>query len=145
MRTWQSLNSASASHPVTRDSVTGYGWPANRLRPRPNCAAQVIYRQLADSNPAAVGFRGALANGHRQLGLLVEQTGKLREAEAEYRSAISIYRELATENPTDTQFRNHLAESHASLGSAACTLWSAGRSGGRAPRGDGDLSEARGR
>ncbi len=48
--------------------------------------------------------------------MLLEDTGKSSEAEAEYRKALAIQQKLADDNPTVTEFRDSLAVSHINLG-----------------------------
>jgi tetratricopeptide (TPR) repeat protein len=57
-----------------------------------------------------------LGNHHRDLGLLLWETGRPAEAEVEYRTAIAICRNLAEANPAVTEFRNSLALAHNNLG-----------------------------
>ena len=55
---------------------------------------------------------------HR-IGILLSQTGKQSEAEAEFRKALAIGQKLADDNPAVTEFRSDLAGSHNNLGLAA--------------------------
>ena len=71
---------------------------------------------MADDNPAVTLFRRNLANSHNSLGYLLENAGRLSEAEAEYRKCMDVQQKLADENPAVTQFRNSLALSHNNLG-----------------------------
>ena len=48
--------------------------------------------------------------------MLLAQTGKSSEAEAEYRKALAIQQKLADDNPAVTEFRSSLALSHNNLG-----------------------------
>ncbi len=49
-----------------------------------------IYRVLAEANPAVTDFRSSLAASHNGLGVLLTETGRPVEAEAEYRRALAI-------------------------------------------------------
>ena len=51
-----------------------------------------------------------------RIGLLLSDTGRPTEAEAEYRRALAIQGKLAAENPAVTEFRSRLAQSHDGLG-----------------------------
>ena len=62
-------------------------------------------RKLADDNPAVTDFRSDLAHSHTNLGVLLQNTGKPAEAEAEYRKALAIEQKLADDNPAVTDFR----------------------------------------
>ena len=92
---------------------------ASRRRRRPNSAGVLAIRQkLADDNPAVTGFRSRLATSHINLGMLLSQTGKPSEAEAEFRKGLAIRQKLADDNPAVTEFRN--AWRTATTTSAAC-------------------------
>jgi tetratricopeptide (TPR) repeat protein len=57
-----------------------------------------------------------LGNHHHNLGLLLKNTGKPAEAEAEYRKAQAIFQKLADASPDVNVFRANLAECHYNLG-----------------------------
>ena len=48
--------------------------------------------------------------------MLLSQTGRPAEAEAEFRAALAIHEKLAAENPAVTDFRSRLANHHNNLG-----------------------------
>ena len=58
-----------------------------------------IYQKLADDDPSVTGFRAELANNHLDLGILLSETGRPAESEAEERKAIALYQKLSDENP----------------------------------------------
>src|SRR5262249_38051012 len=60
-------------------------------------------------NPAITQFRDDLARVHITLGNLRMATGKLSEAEVEYRTAMAIYQKLVDDTPAVTEFRSQLA------------------------------------
>jgi serine/threonine protein kinase/tetratricopeptide (TPR) repeat protein len=78
--------------------------------------ALAIYQKLTDDNPAVTEFRRYLAASHNNLGILLNNTGKPAEAEAELRKALAIKQKLADENPSVTEFRSELAGTHHGLG-----------------------------
>src|SRR5262249_35195100 len=67
-------------------------------------------------------FRNRLAGSHNNLGLLLGQTGKLAEAEAESRAALAIWGKLAADNPGIPEYRNWLAAGHTNLSVILCRL-----------------------
>ena len=75
-----------------------------------------IRRALAEENPALTELRTSLAASHNNLGLLLAQTGRLAEGEAEQRKALAIRQALADRNPAVSLFREHVAASHFNLG-----------------------------
>ena len=76
-----------------------------------------IHQKLADDNPAVTAFRSEPGGSATATsGCAAVQTGKLSEAEAEYRKALAIQQKLADDNPAVTDFRALLANSHGSLG-----------------------------
>jgi eukaryotic-like serine/threonine-protein kinase len=60
-------------------------------------------------NPAVTRFRDGLANGQLDLGILLSQTGRPSEAEAEQRKAVALYEKLTAENPESLNHRYGLA------------------------------------
>ena len=106
--TWRTATTTSASCCRTR---------ASRRRRRPSSARRWrICQKLADDNPAVTEFRSDLAASHVNLGILLSDTGKPAEAEAEFRKALAIRQKLADDNPAVTEFRSGLADSHNDLG-----------------------------
>ena len=65
---------------------------------------------------AAARSRSDLADTHDRIGLLLQATGRLKEAETEYRAAEAIYAKLAADHPADTGFRRGLANCRVNLG-----------------------------
>ncbi len=49
--------------------------------------------------PPSPRIRAELANNHLDLGILLSQTGRAAEAEAEERNAIALYQKLSDDNP----------------------------------------------
>jgi tetratricopeptide (TPR) repeat protein len=70
---------------------------------------------MADDNPTLYGCRSDLATGREQLGQLLKETGRLAEAEAEYRAAVLVRRKLVGESPGVNSWRE-LAFTQARLG-----------------------------
>ena len=100
-----------------------------------------IQQKLADDNPAVTDFRNRQAQGHNDLGILLSDTGKPAEAEAEYREAPGIRQKLADDYPAITEFRSRLAASHHNLGHPAGGDGQAVGGGGRVSPGHGDSIE----
>ncbi len=61
-------------------------------------------------------FRIGLARSHYFLGILLSNTGKPAEAEAEFRKSMALLQKLADDDPAVTDFRDDLAYSHNDLG-----------------------------
>ena len=101
-----------------------------------------IREKLAADNPAVTEFRSRLALSHHDLGLLLTETGKPTEAEAEHRRALEIFGKLAADNPAVTDFRSGLAGGHNNLGDLLPPMNKPGGGGGRVPQGAGDTREA---
>ncbi len=74
--------------------------------------------------------------------MLLSDTGKPSEAEAEYRKAIAIQQKLADDNPAVTEFRDFLADQPQQPRRPAVRHGQAVGGGGRVPQGDGDPAEA---
>jgi tetratricopeptide (TPR) repeat protein len=66
---------------------------------------------LAADFPARPEFRWELARSHNNLGLLLQNTGRLKEAEAAYRDALGLQKQLAADFPTVADYCNDLANS----------------------------------
>ena len=75
-----------------------------------------IEKQLADDFPNRPEFRQELADGHSNLGWLLQTAGRLKEAEPAHAEAVAIYRQLAAQFPDRPDFRLALARSHLNLG-----------------------------
>ena len=84
-----------------RPSPPGAGDPAEagRRQPRRHRVPQPVWRPATTTSAT-----------------LLSQTGKLKEAEAEYRAALAIHAKLADDNPAVTEFRSRLASIHNNLG-----------------------------
>ena len=119
-------------------------WPARRRgRPRPAPRWRPAGRGWAGSSPRSAGtrrrwrrtaWRGPtrrrwpqspgrpnearrdLADTVSRIGVLLSETGKPAEAEAEYRRALAIQQKLADDHPAVADFRDGLANSHNNLG-----------------------------
>jgi tetratricopeptide (TPR) repeat protein len=63
-----------------------------------------------------------LATTLNRIGLLLADTGRPGEAEAEYRRALAILRDLAEDHSTLTGFRSLLAQVHTNLGALLSEL-----------------------
>ena len=68
--------------------------------------------------------RQQLGGHQRNLATVLSATGKVSEAEGEYRQAIAISRKLTADNPAVTLFRDYLAIHHHHL---AILLWQTGK------------------
>ena len=120
-------------HPAERDGQAGGGGgrvPRRRWRSS---------RSWPTTTPPSPTSAASLADSHNNLGLLLSQTGKPAEAEAEYREALAIQREAGRRQPR----RHRLPQPpgaqpqqprHPAVGDGP-----AGGGGGRVPRGAGDL------
>ncbi len=75
-----------------------------------------IYQKLAEENPTVADFRGNLADGHSSLAILLHQTGRAAESEAEFQKAMAIRQKLADDNPNVTKLTSDLARSRHNLG-----------------------------
>ncbi|MGO9816174.1 MAG: tetratricopeptide repeat protein, partial [Isosphaeraceae bacterium] len=75
-----------------------------------------IYEKLAEDNPNVSEFLGNLADSHSSLALLLYQTGRFTQAQAEFSSAMAIRQKLADDNPDVTKFQSDLARSRHNLG-----------------------------
>jgi eukaryotic-like serine/threonine-protein kinase len=84
------------------------GKPASEMEAEFRTAI-AIQQKLVDDNPTVTEFRNRVAMSHNNLGLALEDAGKLAEAEAEYRDAIAIYQKVSDDNPAVTEFRRFLA------------------------------------
>src|SRR5262249_25616302 len=61
--------------------------------------ALAIRRELDEANPGVAGLRQRRALMHRNLAILLQDTGRPEEAEPEHRASLAIRRKLAEENP----------------------------------------------
>ena len=101
----------------------GRGWAGScrpRARPprpwRPTGWRGPIRRRWPRAPERRTTARRDLADTINRIGILLEETGKPAEAEAEYRKALAIRQKLADDNPAVTEFRSRLADSHNNLG-----------------------------
>ena len=81
-------------------------------------------RRWPPTTPPSRNSARRLATSHNDLGILLLETGRPGEAEAEYRAAIAIHEKLAADHPAVTEFHYSLALSRDNLGQL---LWQAGR------------------
>ena len=90
--------------------------PASRRRRRPSTARRWRSgRSWPTTTPPSPNSAAAWRQPHN-LGILLSNTGKPAEAEAEYRKAMAIHQKLVDDNPAVTDFRSNLARSHNNLG-----------------------------
>ena len=123
-------------------------WPtAGEYRPAPGGGGRVP--QGAGDPPGAGRresrlneFRSSLAASHNNLGLVLADTGRASEAEAEHRKALAIRQELAEENPAVSVFREHTGGQPLQPGNLLPADGAAVGGGGRVPHGPGDLAGA---
>src|SRR5436309_12817693 len=54
-------------------------------------------------------FRQAMAGGHDDLGNVLRDTGRLKDAEAAYGEALAVYKQLAADFPTVPDYSNDAA------------------------------------
>ena len=101
-----------------------------------------IRQKLADDNPTVTKLQSDLARSRHNLGYLLSESGKLPEAEAEYRKSMAIYQKLADEDPSVTGFRAELANNHLDLGILLSRDGPARGVGGRRAQGHRALPEA---
>jgi serine/threonine protein kinase/tetratricopeptide (TPR) repeat protein len=79
--------------------------------------AQVaLQEKKVAADPKNTQFRANLAASHHNLGHMLDDLGKLVEAEAEFRAAIKDQQSLAGAHPNNTDYRRELAGSHNCLG-----------------------------
>ena len=95
--------------------------PALEERPVEGGGGRIPHRpgdpaKLAEDNPAVTEFRKQLQASHFNLGNLLRQTGRRKEAEDLFRAALEIERGLVAENPAVPEFRRLLALNHHYLG-----------------------------
>jgi tetratricopeptide (TPR) repeat protein len=67
-------------------------------------------------HPQVPQYRQELAMTHNNLGLLLQATGRVAEAEKAYRQALQLYERLVAEHPQVPQYRQELAMTHNNLG-----------------------------
>src|SRR5205823_877707 len=78
-----------------------------------------IQKQLAAEFPNRPEFRLELADGHNNLGHLLGNNGRLKEAEAAYAEALAIYKQLAVDFPEVPGYHNGAAGTLFNLANAA--------------------------
>jgi tetratricopeptide (TPR) repeat protein len=78
--------------------------------------ALALQEKLAAEFPAVPSYRQGLALSHNNLGILLRDTGRPREAEEAYRRALSLQQELAAGRPAVPDYRRELAGSYYNLG-----------------------------
>jgi tetratricopeptide (TPR) repeat protein len=74
-----------------------------------------MFEQLAVDFPAIPSFRRRLAQSHAVLGLILNEAGRVREAEAAYRAAVAVQKKLVVDFPTSRDYRRALAAIHSDL------------------------------
>jgi tetratricopeptide (TPR) repeat protein len=77
---------------------------------------------MVEVHPDITDIRSSLAQGHENLGRLLKETGRLTQADAEYRAALAIRRELADRNPAVPSHRADLASVHTYLADLSGSL-----------------------
>ena len=132
--TWRTRSTASAS------CCTGYGQAAEAEAEYRQALA--IYQKLADDNPAVSEFRSGLADSHINLGILLSETGKPTEAEAEYRTGAGDPAEAGRRQPRRHRFPQQPGGQPQQPRLSAVADGQAGGGGGRVPHGAGDPAEA---
>jgi tetratricopeptide (TPR) repeat protein len=75
-----------------------------------------LLKQLTDDFPGRPDYRLDLARSFGNLGDLLDNTGRPREAEAAYSDALALLKQLTDDFPGRPDYRYHLAKSHSSLG-----------------------------
>ena len=78
--------------------------------------AKAIIEETVDADPADNDARGKLAWNHMNLGWMLWESGKPKEAEIEYRKSLAITRKLAAGDPANTGYRGILGGVHNDLG-----------------------------
>jgi tetratricopeptide (TPR) repeat protein len=78
--------------------------------------ALAIQNQLAADFPTRPEIRQGLAWSHNNLGILLQNTGRLNEAEAAYIEALAIQKQLAADFADQSDFQNDVAGTLGSLG-----------------------------
>lgn|GEM_PF-3124645 len=78
--------------------------------------AENIWRDLIAAQPDVIAYLNGLAVNHQRYGIVLEQTGKLDEAETRYREAIALQKKLAASNPRAARHRIMLSALHNNLG-----------------------------
>jgi tetratricopeptide (TPR) repeat protein len=73
-------------------------------------------QKLADDNPAVIVFRAQLANSHAHISSALSNMGKLTEAEAECRTAVTIFGKVVVDDPKVLEHREMLAVALRTLG-----------------------------
>ena len=116
----------------------------SRRTRRPNTVRRWRSTQnCVNNHPGVPDLHVRVAVSHEALGWLNSQTGKLGEAEAEYRRGLAVLQKIAENDPTNPRYAYFLAESQSKLGE---WLWRANKpaaGGGRVRPGAGDPAEAR--
>src|SRR5262249_53343705 len=70
--------------------------------------AGAFFPKVSAARPKVPDYRQRLAAWHYQLGVLCNETGRLAEAEKEYRAALPIHEKLAVEYPKQSSLRYNL-------------------------------------
>jgi serine/threonine protein kinase/F0F1-type ATP synthase delta subunit len=73
--------------------------------------ALAAQQQLAETNPAAIEYKRALALSHNYIGHALLEAGKPGETLKEFQEAVEILQRLADANPTVPEFQSDLAQS----------------------------------
>ena len=110
------------------------GDPAARAAAGPQEAGGREFRRpgvIAEANPTASQYRVHLADIHVDLADLLARTGRPKQAEPGYRTALAIYGELADWNPSTAAYRRRRGRHPLRLASA--TRPARARPAGRGP------------
>jgi hypothetical protein len=63
---------------------------------------------LTTKFPTVPAYRHNLAQGYTNLGTVLKETGRLKEAEEAYRSALGLWKQLVAEFPGVPEYRHDL-------------------------------------
>lgn len=73
-------------------------------------AAQAIFTQLNQDNPAVPRYRQLLASSRSSLGVQLDDLGRREEAGAAYRKALALFEGLARDFPAIPEYRQELVQ-----------------------------------
>jgi tetratricopeptide (TPR) repeat protein len=74
-----------------------------------------LFKQLAADYPTRPEFRSALASGQNNLGMVLQELGRLKEAAESYCDALALEQHLVADFPNEPNRRNSLAATHVNL------------------------------